>query len=120
MQDKKKSAGRPHRQTARRRDAVEQCSGFGERVAVEGVVVPAAFPAAGNNAGVAEGLEVPRQTRLLEVEVVHQVAHASLTVEQQRHNLDADGIGQRVKKLGGALGVDGGCSRHAIRINKFS
>ena len=56
-------------------------AGFGEAVGVEGVVIPAALAAAGDDAGVAQGLEVPRQSRLRQPKVGHEVADTALAVE---------------------------------------
>ena len=57
---------------------------FGDGFGVERVVVPAAFAAAGDEAGVAERFEMPRQLRLGHVEFVHQLAHATFAVVEQR------------------------------------
>ena len=63
---------------------------------------------------------MPRKSRLLQLEVVHQVADATFPIEQQRHDLDPDRIGQSMKELRGSLGVDWRRYGHGGRVNKFS
>ena len=43
------------------------------------------------------------RSRLREVQVGHEIADAALAVEQQRDDVDADLVGERVEELRGAL-----------------
>src|SRR3954463_7959940 len=96
---KKRSTARANGQPARRLESGEEVGRLGERLLVQRVVVPAAFATTSDDPGVDQSLEVPRQPRLLKLEVVHQVAHAPLAIEELRNDVHPDRIRERVKQL---------------------
>jgi hypothetical protein len=63
---------------------------------------------------------MPGQPRLREAEVVHEIADAALAAKEELHDLDANRIGEGMKQLGGAGGIDAGSSRHDEQYNEFS
>jgi len=119
---KKQSVARDgaHRQPAIQLEAIENPARLSQSVRLQRVVVPSPFPSAGDDSGIGKRLEVPGQSRLREIEVRHQVAHAPLAVEQHCHDVDADRVSEGVKELGGASGVDAGGGRHESERNEFS
>src|SRR5204863_9186990 len=85
---------------------------------IERVIDPAPLASVTQDPRVLEGLEVERQARLAGLEGVGEIAHALLAAAEPLDDLQARGISQRVKQLGGPLEVGRGC-RHGSIMNKY-
>jgi hypothetical protein len=60
---------------------------------------------------------VPRKSRLRELQLIGELAHAALAAAQQRDDAQSDGIGERVKELGSSrLAVGSRQGSHSCNI----
>src|SRR5687768_4772757 len=109
-----------HREATARLECGQDVARLVDGFRIEGVVVPAPFPTTRDDAGIDQRLQMPRQPRLCHLEICSQLTHTALAGEQLIHHVDPDWIGQRVKQVCGAVGVESGCGGHAQDYNKNS
>src|ERR1051325_6109571 len=76
---------RPHGEAATRLQPAENVSRFRDGLGFERVVVPPSVSSADDDPGIGERLEVPRQPRLRQVQLVHQFADTTLAREPEAH-----------------------------------
>src|SRR5689334_1975322 len=87
---------------------LEDRSRFGQGGGIERVVHPPPFPAVGDESGFLQHLQMERKARLGRVEVVGELADATLAATKPLEHGKPSPVGERMEQLGGAGGIEAG------------